>query len=123
MYDERLAAVLGPQRTVVSPDRVGDGAVTLARLTQNAAAMQRAHAAGADVNLAMQGGYPNMSLAEFDTHAQSRLGFAPLPTMPMKKASSYTTRARPVLSSTRPCRPTPPHLTTAKMERHPATRC
>ena len=88
---QRAGDALGGQLTVVAPDRVGDQKETLARLKRYAPEMRRISETGAEVLLAMQGGGPDdLSLVDFYHEASRRLGFAPTPAMPMKKAATDT---------------------------------
>lgn len=83
----RLATALGDQVWVVAPDRVGDQAVTLERLTTYVAEIRELASLGARVLVPIQKGA--LTQAEFAGKVDEVLGDIPwLPAIPCKKAAT-----------------------------------
>lgn len=102
-WRERLAAALraaGPHLAVVAPDRVGDQAVTLARMKRYASQVRQLAAAGAQVVVPVQRG--PLPRAQFFAAALDALGQEGIPALPMNKDATPTRDLLAFLEEARP---------------------
>jgi hypothetical protein len=95
----RLAA-LGSSLWVVAPDRVGDQAETLARLTRYAGAVQALISRGVRVLVPIQKG--ELSQAAFAAEVDAILGTGWIPALPCKKAATTAEEAEAFVAARRP---------------------
>jgi hypothetical protein len=99
---KRLAESLGPNVSVVAPDRVADQQTTLARLSSFRAEMVEIAALGAEVLIPVQNG--DLPPAEFYRQAVETAQLDLVPAMPMKKAASSFADVLSFVQAVRPRR-------------------
>jgi len=97
---ERLGVMLGSQLSVVAPDRVGDQAVTLERLTRYAADLEMLAQLGVRVLVPLQVG--ERSLEEMDDAVRAVLGDGYEPAIPFNKAPAHLAHLVGFLAHRRP---------------------